>query len=344
VDETPCRPEPRSTRARWVVLAAAALVTAAVATSCRDGDQDARRRSVASDQGEDHWVPRGEHRIHAREHPGAEPALVLMHGFPDNSHLYDRLVPELSGRRVITFDFLGWGRSDKPQDHDYTFENQQADLDAVIDHFDLDQVSLVGHDAAGPAAVNWALDHPDRTASLTLMNAFYSPTPAIHPPALISFLMLGSPDQPVAQDPLTENVVPLVEEVMSQPEAFRRIFEWQERQFFARPTDADHFTPLFYEQFEGDGSSRGPLVSLARDAVAAVGANAARLDELASFPRPIQLIWGDQDPDLSSGIARDLHAVAPDSELFILPEAHHNLQIDEPERVAEILLAIPQPG
>ena len=46
--------------------------------------------------------------------PGRGPAIVLMHGFPDDLHLYDRLVPELAGRRVVSFDFLGWGASDKP--------------------------------------------------------------------------------------------------------------------------------------------------------------------------------------------------------------------------------------
>jgi pimeloyl-ACP methyl ester carboxylesterase len=37
---------------------------------------------------------------------------VLLHGFPDDLHLYDRLVPELAGRRVVSFDFLGWGASE----------------------------------------------------------------------------------------------------------------------------------------------------------------------------------------------------------------------------------------
>jgi hypothetical protein len=40
---------------------------------------------------------------------------VLVHGFPDNLHLYARLVPRLNPpRRVITFDFPGWGILDKP--------------------------------------------------------------------------------------------------------------------------------------------------------------------------------------------------------------------------------------
>src|SRR5262245_12601314 len=61
-----------------------------------------------------HTIARGPYSIYAREYPGSEPTLVLMHGFPDDLGLYDRLVPYLRGRRVVLFDFLGWGRSDKP--------------------------------------------------------------------------------------------------------------------------------------------------------------------------------------------------------------------------------------
>jgi pimeloyl-ACP methyl ester carboxylesterase len=51
-----------------------------------------------------------------------------MHGFPDNVHLYDRLSPYLSPpRRVVLFDFLGWGSSDKPSGYPYTADNQVGD-------------------------------------------------------------------------------------------------------------------------------------------------------------------------------------------------------------------------
>jgi pimeloyl-ACP methyl ester carboxylesterase len=76
------------------------------------------------------WAHRGEHRIRVRDYPGAEPAIVLMHGFPDNLQLYDRLLPHLGAfRRVVTFDFLGWGGSDKPAGYPYTAHNQTRDLD-----------------------------------------------------------------------------------------------------------------------------------------------------------------------------------------------------------------------
>ena len=65
----------------------------------------------------EHLVERGPYHIYAREYPGEEPAIVLMHGFPDNLHLYDRLLPWLiTSRRVVTFDFLGWGNLPNPLD------------------------------------------------------------------------------------------------------------------------------------------------------------------------------------------------------------------------------------
>jgi haloalkane dehalogenase len=82
-------------------------------------------------------------------------------------------VPHLPDRHVVVFDFLGWGESDKPTDHNYTFANQTVDLGAVVDGLGLDRVVLVPYDASGLAAINWALDHPDRVAAIVALNTFY---------------------------------------------------------------------------------------------------------------------------------------------------------------------------
>jgi hypothetical protein len=44
----------------------------------------------------EHHVPRGDGRVYARDYKGAGPAFVLMHGFPDNLHIWDDLVPHLT--------------------------------------------------------------------------------------------------------------------------------------------------------------------------------------------------------------------------------------------------------
>jgi haloalkane dehalogenase len=56
------------------------------------------------------FVQRDQHRIYVRDHPGAEPAIILMHGFPDNVHLYDRLSPYLSPRAASCYLFSRVGQ------------------------------------------------------------------------------------------------------------------------------------------------------------------------------------------------------------------------------------------
>src|SRR5262249_38890190 len=149
------------------------------------------------------FVQRGQHRIYVRDHPGAGPPIILMHGFPDNVHLYDRLVPYLAPpRRVVLFDFLGWGRSDKPSGYPYTTANQFGDLDAVITQLGLGQVLLVAHDASGPPAIDWALDHPERVAGLVLLNTYYCEMPTLRRPEaiwLFSTPVVRSVARPVSQ-------------------------------------------------------------------------------------------------------------------------------------------------
>lgn len=121
-------------------------------------------------------VSRGAYRLHVEVVPGSEVPVVLMHGFPDSTRLYDRLLPHLTGRRpVVRFDFFGWGRSDKPAGYPYTAANQAADLAAVADaageHFGAGKLVLVAHDASGPPAIDWVLANPGRIASLVLPTA-----------------------------------------------------------------------------------------------------------------------------------------------------------------------------
>ena len=171
------------------VLAVVFLLNAGSAAHSGDvGSSQSHEPTACGQEFTEHWVQRGPYSIYVREYSGTEPAVVLMHGFPDNLHLYDRLVPHLCGRRLVLFDFLGWGRSDKPtpEDYAYTFDNQKGELDEVIAQRGLSRPVLVGHDASGPAAINWALDHRDEIGGLVLLNTFYHLTPSLSAPEAIA--------------------------------------------------------------------------------------------------------------------------------------------------------------
>src|SRR5271155_692511 len=95
----------------------------------------------------EHRIPREQGKLYARDYEGAGPAFVLMHGFPDNLRIYDDLIPYLTaaGRRVVAFDFLGFGASDKPTGATYSFRQQLGDLEAVVQRLDLGKVIPVAH-------------------------------------------------------------------------------------------------------------------------------------------------------------------------------------------------------
>jgi pimeloyl-ACP methyl ester carboxylesterase len=55
----------------------------------------------------------------------------------------------------------------------------------------------------------------------------------------------------------------------------------------------------------------------------------------------VRIIFGASDPYLNEGVARKFHDLFPSSDLFLLPGARHFVQMDEPERVASLILSTP---
>jgi haloalkane dehalogenase len=275
------------------------------------------------------FVERDQHRIYVREHLGEEPAIILMHGFPDNLHLYDRLVPFLSPpRRVITFDFLGWGASDKPSGYPYTASNQVGDLNAVITHLRLQQVTLVAHDASGPPAIDWALGHSERVAALVLLNTYYCTMATLRPPEAIWLF----------STPLVRNIARPVSQIFGNW-IFHRMYQWQVGRFFRDAEVRKKFLPLLYQQFASTPSARPAFFRLNEDLLPTVRSRTEMLPKLREFRRPVRIIFGDADPYLNKGVAQSFQELFPMSQLFLLPGAGHFVQMDEPAEVARLILA-----
>ena len=136
------------------------------------------------------WFEHHGHRIHVWQRPGTETPIILLHGFPDNLHLYDSLVPLLGDRWVVRFDFLGWGDSDKPAAYPRSAHDQTRELGAVVASQRSDKVVIVAHDASGPPAIDWALEHPGHVDLLVLLNTYHGWSPTLRPPEAIALFSL----------------------------------------------------------------------------------------------------------------------------------------------------------
>jgi haloalkane dehalogenase len=286
-----------------------------------------RPTSAAQEQAYlEHGIQRGAYRISTRHYAGTGPAFVLMHGFPDNLHIYDRLIPRLFGREVITFDFLGWGDSEKPRDYPYTSKAQEGDLQAVLDTLGAEQVVLVAHDASGPVAINWALDHPERVAALVLLNTYYAETPSLRFPEFIALFA----------DP---SYTRLSRAMAQEPQVAQWLLRWQGEQFGAAPAQGT-LLPIVLHEFADQPSTFPAFIALTADLHATLRANTQRLPQLVTVERPVRIIFGASDPYLNRGVAEQFHEAFPSSELFLLPAGHWP-QLDEPEEVARLLLSVP---
>jgi pimeloyl-ACP methyl ester carboxylesterase len=104
---------------------------------------------------------------------GEGPPVLLVHGFPDSSHLWRGQVPALTGAglRVIAPDMRGFGASDRPDAVEaYGIGRAVADLVGVLDALGVEHARVVGHDWGAAVAWLFAAIHPGRVERLVALS------------------------------------------------------------------------------------------------------------------------------------------------------------------------------
>lgn len=233
---------------------------------------------------------------------------------------------------MVAFYFLGWGGSDKPVGYPYAADNQTGDLNAVVEHLELESIVPVAHDASGSAAIDRALWNPERTAALVPLNTYYGYMPAVRlPEAIFSF------STPVLRD--------VARFVSGRFDLFRRLYWWQVGERFIRDGEVrEEFVTLLYEQSAASPGAKPAFFGQNADLRGTVRSRGGTETEMRPFARPVRIVFGGADPYLNAGMARHFHGLFPTSGMFLLPRARHFPQLDEPEEVARFILSTPLEG
>jgi proline iminopeptidase len=111
------------------------------------------------------------------ESEGQGPVVVLVPGGPGSPHDYfhPHFSPLASRYRIIYFDSLGRGKSDKAaRDSEYTFNSDVEDLEGLRKALNLGRISVIGHSYGGMVAQAYALRYPQSVRSLVLVTSFLS--------------------------------------------------------------------------------------------------------------------------------------------------------------------------
>jgi pimeloyl-ACP methyl ester carboxylesterase len=117
------------------------------------------------------YAQAGDLRMHYLKDGAGEP-VVLIHGFPQTSHEWTRVMPLLSDRFALhAVDTRGHGRTDKPADASgYTRMALATDIVRFIDAMGWDKVNVVAHDWGGIIASKLSLEYGDRIKRLALLD------------------------------------------------------------------------------------------------------------------------------------------------------------------------------
>ena len=278
------------------------------------------------------WQRRGEsvdfrgNAIHVYRQTGDGPLLLLLHGFPSSSYDWRLLLEEEPQRNVLAFDFLGFGLSDKPREHDYSLF-WQADLaEEMVGRYGGDRpVFILAHDM-GTSVANELMAR-DLEARLTMRIA-----------GILLFngsMVLEKASPTPAQRILRSRLGSLFAKLSSE-----RVFRHQLGSVFsaAHPlTDregADQWSLVCHNEGRTLGHR---LVSYMdqREEHAERWHGAIR-----DWPGELSLAWGLRDPVATTDVLGALRELRPDVPVTQLPELAHYPQLESPRQMAHALRGV----
>ncbi|MBA2920660.1 alpha/beta fold hydrolase [Sphingomonas sp. MAH-20] len=122
-----------------------------------------------------HWVRVGGLNLFYREAgPRDAPTIVLLHGYPSSSRMYEPVIPLLSGRyHLIAPDYPGFGHSDapSPDDYAYTFDHLAESTSALLSTLGIQRYVLFMQDYGGPVGFRMMMREPGAVQAIIVQNA-----------------------------------------------------------------------------------------------------------------------------------------------------------------------------
>jgi pimeloyl-ACP methyl ester carboxylesterase len=255
--------------------------------------------------------------------PPDAPTLLLLHGFPSSSRMYEPLFTRLADAfHLVAPDYPGFGHSGAPDPtaFDYTFDNLAGVIERFTELMSIDRYSLFVQDYGGPVGFRMALASPDRLTALVIQNAvahedglgplwatrraFWADRAANETALRANFLSLAATrERHVGSSP---NVS------LYDPDLWTDEFA-----FLSRPGQSDIQMDLFYDYRTN------------------VASYPAWQEWLRRHQPPLLVLWGRFDPSFQVAEAEAFRRDVPGAQVHIIDAGHFALD-EQPDAVARL--------
>lgn len=253
---------------------------------------------------------------------GTGPVVLFIHGILGSQKQWRHLVDKMDDtERVIVPDLFGHGDSEKPSG-DYSLSAHAATIRDLLDHLEIDRVTLVGHSLGGGIAMQFYYLFPERVNRAVLV-ASGGLGREVHP-------ILRSATLPLAEQVLSVAAsAPVLSRLTALGMGLAKI-GW-------RPgSDINEiwrgFTSL------GDSDSRRAFLATTRAVIDVGGQSISAHDRLMSAPPlPTMVVWGSRDRMIPAWHALNAQRSIPHCRVELFEGAGHFPHLDDPDRFAALL-------
>jgi pimeloyl-ACP methyl ester carboxylesterase len=263
-------------------------------------------------------------RIHVFDRGGRGPLVLYLHGFPSSSYDWRELLEIESEHAALAPDFLGFGLSEKPRDHDYTLHWQADLVEELVRRTGDRPVFIVAHDMGTSVATELMARDLEGSLDMELAGAL-----------LLNGSMVQDAASPTLGQRLLRSAVgPLFSRLSSE-----RFF----RQQFGSIFSSSH--PLTAEEAEdqwalicADGGR-----TLAHKTIRYMEERFRHAERwhgaLTNWPKPLSLAWGMLDPVATENVLDAVIRLRPEAAVTRFEDLGHYPQIEDPGRVADVIRA-----
>jgi pimeloyl-ACP methyl ester carboxylesterase len=263
-------------------------------------------------------------RIHVFRRDGAGALLLMLHGFPSSSYDWRLLLERDTEHSVLAPDFLGFGLSEKPRDHEYTLHWQADMVEELVRSHQDGTVFLLAHDMGTSVATELMARDIEGKLQMNVTGALL----------LNGSMVQGAASPTIGQRILRSPLGPVMSRLSSE-----RFF----RQQFGSIFSPGH--PLTDEEADDQWAliCAGGGRTLNHKTIAYMGERFKHADRwhgaLRDWEKPLSLAWGMRDPVATEAVLDAVLELRPLASVTRFADLGHYPQIEDPGRVGEALQA-----